>query len=596
MAQNNPDGASSRCVLVIDDSNFCRELVVEALRGHGYATLSAADGEVGIAQLQQNRVDAVILDNEMPKMNGLQFLKAIRQDARWQKLPVVMLTTNVSKEVISEAMSRKISGYLLKAKFSMPEMLSRVHTAVMRNHAPAPAAAPMRENKPTAAAPAAPPRKRPPELASMNVPNLVPHDAVIAAATEFKFAKTLSGIASEIASIAASARPAVAELAAVIRQDPILAARVVNLAAAGKTKSRLANIDDAVRAAGVDAVRDLAASFTPFTAFPEAAADGLAILRCWQHALATAAVMARIVPKTDAVPPGLPHLIGLCHDLAEIMLRLRFPAEFSAAADFASQAHVPVIDAILPVFGASCFEITDALLQQLKFPAAVADPIKEFIAHAGKPIDSQKSLLARTLAIADAMANGMLFASSPHALVAAVSQNDCRSMLIPTSGINFAEIRSESSMSVGMLANPSSVDMAAFSKPLLGRDEINIWYMRHTSFAQLDPIEIALSSLASSRTYDRLPVAAELAGVQGLIILAPTGGRSPLPDACRLRSQAGKPLPILHIAPAADAGNFADVPDVEEVSHIVPLHRLAEFTSGLKAKSSKNAGDLPVGD
>src|SRR5579862_17199 len=106
MAQNNRAGGSSPTVLVIDDSNLCRELVVEALRGHGYATLSAVDGELGLAQLQQNRVDAVILDNEMPRMNGLEFLKAVRGDARWEKLPVVMLTTNISREVISEALSR----------------------------------------------------------------------------------------------------------------------------------------------------------------------------------------------------------------------------------------------------------------------------------------------------------------------------------------------------------------------------------------------------------------------------------------------------------------------------------------------------------
>src|SRR5258707_1937136 len=108
---SNQASAGAPTVLVIDDSNLCRELVVEALRGHGYATLSAADGEAGITHLQERRVDAVILDNEMPKMDGLTFLKTVRSDARWEQLPVVMLTTNVSREVISEAMSRKITGF-----------------------------------------------------------------------------------------------------------------------------------------------------------------------------------------------------------------------------------------------------------------------------------------------------------------------------------------------------------------------------------------------------------------------------------------------------------------------------------------------------
>ncbi len=127
-APKPPGAAGALTVLVVDDSNLCRELVVEALRSHGYSTLSAADGKLGIDQLQSHRVDAVILDNEMPNMNGMTFLKTVRADQRWSELPIVMLTTNTSKELIVEAMNHKVNGYLVKAKFSMTEMFSRVRT------------------------------------------------------------------------------------------------------------------------------------------------------------------------------------------------------------------------------------------------------------------------------------------------------------------------------------------------------------------------------------------------------------------------------------------------------------------------------------
>jgi two-component system, chemotaxis family, chemotaxis protein CheY len=584
MAQTNQ---AAPTVLVIDDSNLCRELVVEALRGHGYATLSAPDGEAGITRLEQNRVDAVILDNEMPKMNGLEFLKAVRGDIRWEQLPVVMLTTNVSKEVISEAMSRKISGYLLKAKFSMPEMLARVGAAVVRGRSTTQKSAPpAKESKPVK--PEASARQSEmPVPATMKTPNLVTRDATLAMIAEFKSAKTLLGITSQIASIASSKRPSMAEMAAVIRQDPVLAARVVHLAATSAPsgqKTRLASIDDAVRAAGIEAVRDLAASLEVVKEFPDVRADGMSMLRCWQHALATAVIMGRIVPKADTVPTGLPHLVGLCHDLPEIILRQGFPSEFAAAVDFAMQAQIPVSAVVLSVFGVSYAEITASLLQHLKFPASIADPIKEFSLNAGNMVEAHKTLLTRSLAISDFVANGMMFASSADATVAPVLQNDCRTMLIPTTSINFAEIRSETMTSICMVANITSADEALYAKPLLNRSEANIWYVRNSNFAGLDPIEAALNSMANVRARDRTPQLEELAGLQGLVILSPAANSPQFSEALRMRTQGKKQFPILHIVSGSDAAKSATPPNgVEVIGYPISLTRLAQFVAAFKA-------------
>jgi hypothetical protein len=262
-------------------------------------------------------------------------------------------------------------------------------------------------------------------------------------------------------------------------------------------------------------------------------------------------------------------------------LRVRFPGEFAASADFAHQAQVPVTEAILPVFGISYAEITEVLFQQLKFPGMIADPIREFTPKAGKTLESHNNLLARSLAISDAMAHGMLLASSADALVYPLALNDCRTMLIPATAINCAEVRSEATTSVSMLANMGPADEGLFSKPLLNRHDTNMWYVRDTSFAHLDPIETALSSVGNVKTYERLPLASELASLQGLVILASSQSRGALSEARRLRTQSGKNFSILHIVPASEAGGAGDAADFDEVSHPVSLNRLAHFTSPL---------------
>jgi two-component system chemotaxis response regulator CheY len=588
MEATNQAKPSRPTVLVIDDSNLCRELVVEALRGHGYATVSAADGELGLECLEMGHVDAVILDSEMPNLDGLGFLKSVRADTRWEQLPVVMLTTNVSRELISEAMSRKISGFLLKSRFSMPEMLARVHTAILRGRsaAGATAEAPV-ATQPAPAAKAAPTAKPPAAAAAqaVKIPNLISRDNTLAAMADFKSIKPLAGSVAQIAAIAATPRPTPAEMAAVVRQDPVLAARVIHLAAtnsAAARSQRLANVDDAVRSVGVEAVRDLAAAMGGMCGFPEAPADGMGMLRCWPHALAAAVVMSQIVPKSESVPSGLPYLIGLCHDLAEIVLRQRFPNEFAAALDFASQTAVPVSAVVIAVFGVSYAEITEALFQNLKFPPLVAGPIIEYAVNAGKTVEAHKGVLARSLAISDFIVHGMLLASSGDALIAPISQAACRSMLIPTSALNFVEIHSEAVTSICLLAKLSAEDEALFLKPLVHRSDAGICYARHPNFAAMDPIFVALASLGSAHIQDRQNVS-DPVSLQRLVVLSPGANLPFMHDAARACMQSGKKVPTLHIMPSMDQRAASDAPaGVTEIAHPLSIDQLAEFISGLK--------------
>jgi CheY-like chemotaxis protein len=80
-------------VLVVDDSAPRRRLLVGLFERAGHDVLTAGDGVEGLGVLERETVDAVVSDVKMPKMDGFQFCRALRQDPRWTRLPFIFYST-----------------------------------------------------------------------------------------------------------------------------------------------------------------------------------------------------------------------------------------------------------------------------------------------------------------------------------------------------------------------------------------------------------------------------------------------------------------------------------------------------------------------
>ncbi|HEX7596710.1 MAG TPA: response regulator [Polyangia bacterium] len=106
---------SNKTVLIIDDSLTVRQQVGLTLRSAGYQILEACDGLEGVAAMQNHaELNMVLCDLNMPRMNGLEFLDTIKRDGAGPPVPVIMLTTDGSPELISRAKRSGAKGWIVK--------------------------------------------------------------------------------------------------------------------------------------------------------------------------------------------------------------------------------------------------------------------------------------------------------------------------------------------------------------------------------------------------------------------------------------------------------------------------------------------------
>ena len=104
-------------VLVVDDSAAIRKILTRVLRQTGMAIQTiheAGDGQEALAVMALHRVDLVLSDINMPKMDGLQLLASLKASPQWQKIPVVMITTEGGETKVAEAVRLGAAGYVRK--------------------------------------------------------------------------------------------------------------------------------------------------------------------------------------------------------------------------------------------------------------------------------------------------------------------------------------------------------------------------------------------------------------------------------------------------------------------------------------------------
>ena len=102
-------------VLVVDDFSTMRRIVKNLLRDLGFTNIQEADdGNTALPMLQGGNFDFVVTDWNMPGMQGIDLLKAIRADASLAHIPVLLITAEAKKEQIVMAAQAGVNGYIVK--------------------------------------------------------------------------------------------------------------------------------------------------------------------------------------------------------------------------------------------------------------------------------------------------------------------------------------------------------------------------------------------------------------------------------------------------------------------------------------------------
>lgn len=115
----------SKRILLVEDAATMRMVESMTLRGAGYEVLTANNGEEGVAKAVAERPDLILLDVVMPKMNGLDACKKIRENEVTKHTPIIMLTTRSEEDQVEQAFTNGCNDYITKP-FDSIEFLEKV--------------------------------------------------------------------------------------------------------------------------------------------------------------------------------------------------------------------------------------------------------------------------------------------------------------------------------------------------------------------------------------------------------------------------------------------------------------------------------------
>src|SRR5690349_722465 len=119
------DAMDFRKILLVDDSETVLQMEQMILAEHSYELILARDGEEGVAKALATRPDLILMDVVMPKMDGFEAVKKLRDNTQTRAVPIVMVTSKGEMESMEAGYENGCSDYILKP-IDRHELLAKV--------------------------------------------------------------------------------------------------------------------------------------------------------------------------------------------------------------------------------------------------------------------------------------------------------------------------------------------------------------------------------------------------------------------------------------------------------------------------------------
>lgn len=123
-------GGEKPFILVIEDDKFLRELLVRKLSAEGFDVENAIDAQAAFNSLAQRKPKIILCDLILPGVDGFEILSRIKADPKIADVPVVILSNLGQKEDLEKAMALGAKDFMVKANFTLDEIVTKVHSIV----------------------------------------------------------------------------------------------------------------------------------------------------------------------------------------------------------------------------------------------------------------------------------------------------------------------------------------------------------------------------------------------------------------------------------------------------------------------------------
>ena len=119
-----------KTILFIEDEPSLQKTVGRFLEEEGFEIQSALDGEVGLQLAKQVKPVLILLDLILPKKDGFEVLKELKQDETTKNIPVIVLTNLEGSADVEKALSLGATTYLVKANYELEEVIKKINEAL----------------------------------------------------------------------------------------------------------------------------------------------------------------------------------------------------------------------------------------------------------------------------------------------------------------------------------------------------------------------------------------------------------------------------------------------------------------------------------
>ncbi|MEM8738378.1 MAG: HDOD domain-containing protein [Planctomycetota bacterium] len=368
-------------VLVVDRLSIIREPIAAAIGARGYLTLTAEDGEEAYEVATMCKASLLVLDLDLPKLDGVELLRRLREHGAHRKTPAILLIDGLDLSAVERAVAFGVRDYVIKSRFTMASLMNLVTkhcppsakdaidaaTPEPPAHQPSPSPKPV----PSPVLPPAPrasphPGKRPRAAASPIYHPPIQDHAVL---KTLKPLMTRASIDAVIADahrlpVLASTPPRILEMlerddgslldaAEVARHDPALTLHLLAQANGPRfdDASPAITLPQVLGRLGLDALRELidrveTQPLPGIAADSEADAPAFDGAGFWDHSVAVAMMTAELTREAACKPDEIEaaYVAGLIHDLGRRVMSHRLGPTYTEILETARTLRTPLVD------------------------------------------------------------------------------------------------------------------------------------------------------------------------------------------------------------------------------------------------------------